>query len=454
MSKKRVFSVFLSFIILLIGCNAFAQKSKQMYEILRLIRQEKFDLIMPGALRDNNVDMWMHVVKDGDPDPLDLDFGGHINWSVNDTLGIYIFTDRGGDRIERAIFGGSGDRSIYDIFGTQRNLREFVEERDPRVIAVNMSERLSVADGLSHTAYLRLVRLLGDKYANRLISSENVLTDFRVRRVQREIIAFANACEMQRQIQEEALRRIKPGISTREEIGWWAMDQLIAQGMSSERFNRGHGGPGVMHSEVSDRSETGRADYIFQRGDLISWDWGLKYLNFGTDWKRNAYILREGETRVPAGVQHAWDRALRARKIIRKNIRIGRTAAATLNAVVRAMEDEGYIYTPSADTGSQYRDLMNAIKDKAKSGFSIDCHTVGNTGNSEVASGPAFAPFRSARGHFMIQANNLFSFEFLVNTWIPEWGTRLSINLEDNHIVTENGVEWLYPPNERIILIP
>ena len=154
------------------------------------------------------------------------------------------------------------------------------------------------------------------------------------------------------------------------------------------------------------------------------------------------------------GVQHAWDRGLRAREIIRKNIRTGRTAATTLNAVIRALEDEGYIHTPSADTGSQYRDLMNALENNANSGFSLDCHTVGNTGNSEVASGPSFAAFRSGRGHLMIQPNNLFSFEFLVNTWIPEWGSRLSINFEDNHIVTENGVEWLYPPNERIILIP
>ncbi len=410
MSRFRIFLTFIALLSLV--QNTIAQTSKQKYEILRLIRQEKFDLIMPDALRDNNVDMWMHVVKDGDPDPLDLDFGGQINWSVTDTLGIYIFTDRGGDRIERAIFGGTGDRTIYDIFGTQRDLREFVEERDPRVIAVNMSKWLSVADGLSHTAYLRLVELLGDKYANRLISSENVLTDFRVRRVQREIIAFANACEMQRQIQEEALRRIEPGISTREDIGWWAMDQVVDQGMSSERFNRGHGGPGVMHSEVSNGSETGRSDYIFQRGDLISWDWGLKYLNFGTDWKRNAYILREGETRVPDGVQHAWDRGLRAHEIIRKNIRTGRTAAATLNAVIRALEDEGYIYTPSADAGSQYRDLMNALEDNASSGFSLDCHTVGNTGNSEVASGPSFAAFRSGRGHIMIQPNNLFRSNF------------------------------------------
>jgi len=67
--------------------------------------------------------------------------------------------------------------------------------------------------------------------------------------------------------------------------------------------------------------------------------------------------------------------------------------------------------------------------------------------------GPSIAPFRPYRFHVMIQPNNLFSFEFIVHTWVPEWGQRLSINFEDNHIVTMNGVEFLYPPNEKIILI-
>ena len=45
----------------------------------------------------------------------------------------------------------------------------------------------------------------------------------------------------------------------------------------------------------------------------------------------------------------------------------------------------------------------------------------------------------------------LFLFEYMVHTWIPEMEKRISINFEDNHIVTNNGVEWLYPSNEKII---
>ena len=107
---------------------------------------------------------------------------------------------------------------------------------------------------------------------------------------------------------DEALRKIKPGITTREEIGWWAQNQLWKLGLlPSYEAATLHVPymPGVSHSEVSDRSATRKPGYAFQRGDFISWDMGIGYLNFGTDFKRNAYILKEDETDIPKGLKHA-----------------------------------------------------------------------------------------------------------------------------------------------------
>ena len=449
MRKTKFLLVPLSAIVLLVGFDAYSQEARARYQIMNLIRKEKLDLILPGAMRDNNVDMWIHAMRRGDPDAFDLDFGATAGW--------IIFTDRGGDRIERALLGHDfalvADESVFDIFGPESDLTEFVAERDPKTIAVNMSEWLTHADGLSHTQYLKLVKMLGDKYASRLTSSENVITDFRVRRVQREIIAFANISEIQRQIMESAYRHIKPGITTLEDVGWWAQDRQMEKGLWTSLYGTSRFAPGVMHSHVSDRSETRKSDYILQPGDLLSWDTSLRWLNFGTDWKRNAYLLREGETDVPDNVAKAWKNGLDARPIIRRNIRVGRTAGETLKAVVAALEEAGYVYTPFEDT-ERDSEIVAALGDDPKPGISIDYHTVGNTGNSEVAVGPAIAPFRPYRGHVMIQPNNLFSFEYIVHTWMPEWNRRLAINFEDNHIVTANGVEWLYPPNEKIILVP
>ena len=78
-------------------------------EVIRLIRNEKIDLILPGAMRDNNVDMWIHVTRPGDPDPMEYEFGS--------TSGYLIFTDLG-DGIERAVFGSAGAVEKIDVRGS------------------------------------------------------------------------------------------------------------------------------------------------------------------------------------------------------------------------------------------------------------------------------------------------------------------------------------------------
>jgi len=62
------------------------------------IRREKFDIVLPEAMRTHHVDMWIHVMRDAIPDP----FGEEEFGSAS---GVFVFTDRGGDRIERAVLG-------------------------------------------------------------------------------------------------------------------------------------------------------------------------------------------------------------------------------------------------------------------------------------------------------------------------------------------------------------
>ena len=70
-------------------------------------------------------------MKEGLPDPLYDDLGrGYVG-----STGYYIFTDRGGDRIERVALGVGGylleENGAYDLVRGSYDLREFVRERDP-----------------------------------------------------------------------------------------------------------------------------------------------------------------------------------------------------------------------------------------------------------------------------------------------------------------------------------
>jgi len=46
----------LAALFLVQGFDAMAQEARARYELLNLIRKDKFDKVLPGAMRDNNVD--------------------------------------------------------------------------------------------------------------------------------------------------------------------------------------------------------------------------------------------------------------------------------------------------------------------------------------------------------------------------------------------------------------
>ena len=253
------------------------------------------------------------------------------------SVAYYVFTHRGGDRIERVALGVGGylleQNGAYDLVTGSYDLREFVQERDPHRIGVNMSDAIGAADGLSHTSYQALVETLGEPHASRLVSAEKLVSDFRSRRVASELVAFGEAGEISREIAERAFSNevITPGVTTLEDVAWWMMDRLLERGLGSS-FDM----PSVYITGPTGIEATS-SDRIIQRGDLMMVDWGVGYLNFYTDMKRTAYVLREGETEAPAGFQNAFDRAVEAREVIKSTIRPGLTAADNFEFIKEAL---------------------------------------------------------------------------------------------------------------------
>lgn len=414
-----------------------SQEAKRRWETMNQIRRDKFDLVLPEAMRENGIDMWITMIREANYEPLwpDLGFG------YTGQTGYYIFTDRGQPRIERAVLGISGPllegSGAYDYFGSADELADFVRARDPEVIGLNMSRQIGAADGLSHSGYLELVEILGEPYASRLTSADKLISDFRSRRVATEIAAFAEAGEISRRIAERALSNavITPGVTTLADVAWWIRDRLFEQGLDLS-----FGMPSI-YITGPDGIEAVSNDRIIQRGDLMMIDWGVGLMNFYTDMKRIAYVLEAGETQAPEGLRNAFDRAVEARAVVRSAIRAGVTALEAQEAVYTALEAAGFrrigFNQPTDDPDST--DVV------------IGCHSVGNSGHG---SGPSIAFFNPKRITFEIRPSNLLSIELFAYTANPDWGgAKVRIPLEDDAVVTERGVEWLYPVNDRILLI-
>jgi Xaa-Pro aminopeptidase len=413
-----------------------AQEARRRWEMQRQIRLDKFEQVLPQAMRAHGIDMWIVAVKENHTDPLWEDLGrGYVSG-----VGYYVFTDRGGDRIERAALGPSGylveQAGAYDIFAAASALAAFVKERNPRRIGVNMSEEIGPADGLSHTMYQHLVKTLGEPYASRLVSAERVVSDFRSRRVASEIVAFGEAAGIAIQLAERALSNevITVGKTTLEDVAWWLQDRLLERGLGSE-FDM----PSVYVTGPEGIVATS-SPRIIQPGDVMMIDWGVQLMNFGTDVKRVAYALKPGEIAPPKSIQAAFDKALAVREVVKKAIKPGVRADQTMKSMDAALRAAGYgvieFNKPNAD------DKTDVVY-----GF----HPVGNTGHDI---GPSLTTWQPLQTTFTLHPQHLFSFEYFAYTPIAEWGgKKLRIPIEDDAILMENGIQFVHSANYRLLVV-
>ena len=423
------------------AAHVIADDARSQWRISCMIRHDKFDYVLPGAMRRNDIDMWIVTDRGRGTQPMARDFGIA---SVNGQI-IYVFADRGGDRIERIQLGGETDLAeecaAYDHFGDMDELRAIVEERDPQTIGLNYlaipyeTEGLHIADGLTHTDYKFLESELGPQYASRFVSAQHLIADYHGERVASEIIEFSKIGDITRHLEERALSNevITPGMTTHNDVSRWLEEQTAALGLLRGWYP-------TTYTHLPDGGEIGNTERVIQRGDILQIDWGADRNNFTTDLKRFAYVLREGETAPPPGVQRAFAEAKKVREIIRKNVKPGRTGREQLDELKEIIRDAGYIYTE-----------LERASDVEGIEVNVGMHAAGNIGHDMAANLFEIFPERTK---YMVRPDLILSLEFIVFTPAEEWnGVKIPVNVEENVVVTERGIEWLYPPQEKVLVI-
>jgi len=469
---KKCFSMFFCFLMILVqGLQAQNPESDEMRELMNRIRRDKFDLILPQIMREYKIDMWIQVMRESNPDPFGAELGSNS--------GVFIFTDRGGDRIERAVLGQSSDAprqftlvresGTYDIVAkdfplvdhpsrrelpggpeTELDYRfddvgAFVAERDPKRIAVNYLEELGPrvehevprlrSDGISHTDFRLLVKALGDTYADRIVSAEYLIIEYLARGVKSELELYKKIRKMMTESLERDIHTIVPGVT---------------------KLNDLEGDVSVMNP---DGNRTGNGNYVIQRGDLIVLDYGLedsyynslsftrykdwKFGNFFDTLKEFAYVLREGESEPPPKIKKTWIDAVKVRKVLEDNVRAGRTGGETLEILKKKIEEAGFHYVN--------RQIFNKDLDPEITQVPIDLHAMGKGPNA-----PRIAPLGPDwQRKLVLPLYHHFVMEYWVYVPMPEWGEGryLSLQFHDGAYLTEQGVEYSSTPPIELHLI-
>ena len=407
--KVKIFLISLAALILGQGFFVLGQELEADPYLMKLIRQEKFRVILPQVMRENKVDMWIYVKRGDDP----------LSFELGSDSGIFIFTDRGEKRIERAVLGGRGDRDLYDLFASEDDLPQFVAERDPKRIAVNYSKERPKLNIISEEDFHKLVHALGEKYAQRVVPADRLIVDFLAGRTMCEIALFGELSIISAKAIEKEFDKIVPGVTKLSDL------------------------KGNVFVRDPDGNEHNNDDYVIQRGDLIGLLLDAHMLDFSEHNGGIAYVLREGETHLPPEVQKIWEHALTLRNIFRRNIKAGLTGGEILKTLIQKIEEAGYVYID--------KDLYDRNADPLKTQVHIDFHAMGRIISQEDA--PRISPLgpdwcRS----FKIPLYHTFTLEYMIHMPVPEWGKgkHLYICVHDGEIVTERGVEFPYPPLQRI----
>jgi hypothetical protein len=434
------------------------------------IRREKFELVLPQVMRERDVDMWIHVMRIAIPDS----FGAE---ELGSTSGVFIFTDRGGERIERAILGRRwgdthrqrGDRETlvegsgaYDIIGDPvrvqepvggpmteydfrfKGLRRFVAARDPKRIAVNFKHDLGpwvtytdfggARDGLSHTDYVLLTEELGDKYANRLVSSEYVMMDYIIRKVPSEIELLKRIRNHRVERVKKAFAEIVPGVTKNRESG-----VTVFRRMSTGLSQRGR--------------SAGWENSVIQGGDILAAPGVGMY----------AYVLREGESEPPPEIQKLWAEYLKIDGILADTIRAGLTPREIIRNYTRKFEEEGIILRDNQLHMIQPKNnfpIYSAGFDPEKTHLSVDCHGM-MKGARERDDESYFGPRIGSLGpdwtkDIPLPPNHHFVLEYFFYMPSPSSEREDQYLLWWDHeqaIATESGVEYLSPPQKELHLI-
>jgi len=175
-------------------------------------------------------------------------------------------------------------------------------------------------------------------------------------------------------------------------------------------------------------------------GDVIMIDWGVRLMNFGSDVKRVAYVLKPGEVAPPKSVQSAFDKALAVRAVLKRAITPGLPANETMKNMDAALRAAGYGVIE-----------FNKPGDDDKTDVVYGFHPVGNTGHDI---GPSLTTWQPLQSTFELYPHHIFSFEYFAYTPLPEWGgKKLRIPIEDDAILMEEGIQFLHPANYRLLVI-
>jgi hypothetical protein len=384
--------------------------------VINKILRDRLDNLLPRLMRETGIDLWLVINREYVEDPVYLTLVPEPVFHAR-RLSMLVFYDRGeGKPIERITVSRYPQEGFYTAGwegGTAesqwKRLAEIIAERNPKKIGVNSSKQWSFGDGLTSGLNASLMEALGPALKDRVTSAEKLCVRWLETRTPLERDIYTHITAIARGVVSEAFsaRIITPGVTTTDDVSWYIRQRFTDLGLDTWFF------PSVDLQRAGQKCDAASpfcgSDGVIQPGDVLHTDVGIKYLRLNTDTQEMAYVLKHGETEVPAGLKKALAAGNRWQDLLTGSFAVGRSGNDVFKLTDAASKKEGLLHSTYS-------------------------HPVGFHGH---AAGPAIGMWDNqtgsvpVTGDWPMAAETAYAIEGNVKAAVPEWnGNFVAIKFE------------------------
>lgn len=434
--------------LLLVGKYGFNQQGfpvildeRKRAEVVDEILEDRLDNLLPELMRREGIQMWVIISREYNEDPV-MKTMLPSTWLSARRRTIMVFYDPGpGKEFEKIAIARYDVGTLLkgawniDVYPDQWDaLVRAIEQRNPRNIGINTSEYFGLADGLIHTEQKAFLQHLPSAWHNKVVSAERLAIAWLETRSSKEMELYPMIAQLSHDILQEGLSEqvIHPGITTTEDVVWYLRQRVTELGLDTwfhptvdvQRYDPEN----FDHLRTFSKRP---AKQVILAGDLLHVDFGISYLRLNTDQQQHFYVLRPGETEVPASLKAAFTSGNRLQDILTSKFAVGKTGNEILAETLEQAKKEG----------------IEA---------SVYSHPIGVHGH---AAGTAIGMWDNqgkvpGTGDYPIQANTAYSIELNAATTIPEWNKKIRIMLEEDGFFDGKEFRYLHGRQREIVTIP
>lgn len=404
--------------------------------------EARLERVLPALMAEYDVDMWILSMREYGEDPVFWSMVSPTTFAAR-RRSIYVFTRRDDGSVERLALGGTDQGGLFRIYRSPRPaptgeqaelwgdeqwrlLNEIVTDRDPDNIVLNIDADWAFADGLGAGEREALEAALGETYLARVEREPRLAIDYIAVRVPEMLPRYRQVMETVHAMISEAFSNsvITPGETTTDDVVWWLRQKTVDLGMDVW-FQ-----PSVSVQRAGE--VPGDGPVVIQQGDLLWTDFGVIAQRLKTDTQHLGYVLRDGETEAPEGLEACLAASNRMQDIQLAAMEPGRTGNEALAAAQAQMAAEGI-------EGTLYS------------------HPIGDHGHG---AGPLIGLWDRqegvpVRGEAQIRPSTWFSIELQARAAIPEWGGKVASCRQEEEAYLDAAGErhWVFRRQDRLHLV-